>query len=141
MLLWLKPPVKQAAFSLLELIVVILIIGILTAAAIPRFSSDIQTNARSAAAIVVNELRFAQQLAMNNTERTSALTLNSNQITISQDGTSLNAYPITLDQSVTFDDVVVTFDSNGNAPATTISITPDPGFSVCVVNTGFAYLC
>ena len=58
--IFIKPPVKQAAFSLLELVVVIVIIGILAAVATARFGSSNSFEGRAAAAELVNRLRFAQ---------------------------------------------------------------------------------
>lgn len=136
-----KPPVKQAAFSLVELLVVITVIGILIAVAAPRFTNDDTIEARALASQIIGELRFAQQLAMNNTEKLASVTINSNQLSVAQDGSALNNYPKSLGNAVTVSDIVLTYNSLGSTTAGQIDFSPNPGFSVCVESTGYARLC
>jgi len=141
MMIMRKPPVKQAAFSLVELLVVITVIGILIAVAAPRFTNDDTIEARALASQIIGELRFAQQLAMNNTEKLASVTINSNQLSVAQDGSALNNYPKSLGNAVTVSDIALTYNSLGSTTAGQIDFSPNPGFAVCVESTGYARLC
>ena len=55
---------KATGFTLVELIVVILLVGILSVAAIPRFFSDDGFKARGIADEIITSIRHAQRLAM-----------------------------------------------------------------------------
>jgi prepilin-type N-terminal cleavage/methylation domain-containing protein len=138
-----KPPIKQAAFSLLELVVVLVVIGILAAVALPRFLSRSDVDSRAAAAELVNHLQFAQQLAMNNTRNTIGVVISTSSIDIQSNGVSIRGYPVDIatPYSVTLSPVSLTYTSMGETTATTINVTPSSGVSVCVENSGYAWLC
>ncbi|WP_164503479.1 pilus assembly FimT family protein [Pleionea sediminis] len=138
-----KPPAKQAAFSLFELVIVIIIVGILAAVVAPRFGSDQSFESRAAGAELVNRLRFAQQLALSNTSRTVSVAISATSLNIQQDGTSLSGYPFDFSNSydVEFSASNLVYNSLGETTSTTISITPSAGLSVCVETSGFAWLC
>ena len=55
---------SQHAFTMIELIVVILLVGILAVVALPRFLSTDVFRARATADEIVSALRYTQQLAM-----------------------------------------------------------------------------
>ena len=55
---------KASGFTLVELIVVILLVGILSVAAIPRFFSDDGFKARGVADEITTSIRHAQRLSM-----------------------------------------------------------------------------
>lgn len=55
---------KTTGFTLVELIVVILLVGILSVSAIPRFFSDDGFKARGVADEIITSIRHAQRLAM-----------------------------------------------------------------------------
>jgi prepilin-type N-terminal cleavage/methylation domain-containing protein len=143
LMMLIKPPVKQAAFSLLELIVTILIIGILSAVVSARFSGNDSFESRAAAGELILRLKYAQQLAMNNTSRVITVSLAASQLTIAQDGVVLSDYPFNFNgpYDVTFSDANFTYDSLGNTTASTISLTPSNGVTVCVESSGYARLC
>lgn len=128
---------------MIELIVVIVIVGILAAVAAPKFTGSSDFETRAAASELIVRLRFAQQLSMNNTQRTTSASISSNQLTIAQDGTTLSGYPFDFASaySVTLSDASFTFNSSGSTTASTITITPNPAVRVCVENTGFAWQC
>ena len=141
--IFIKPPVKQAAFSLLELVVVIVIIGILAAVATARFGSSNSFEGRAAAAELVNRLRFAQQLAMNNTSRTIVATVTATSLDIEADGSSLSGYPFDFssEYDVSFSTASFTYTTLGETTATTLTVTPSSGVNVCVSSAGYARLC
>ncbi len=138
-----KPPVKQAAFSLLELIVVMVVVGILAAVAIPRFTSSSDFDSRAASAELVNHLQFAQQLAMNHTRNTITVSITATQIDIQSNGASVGNYPVDFAglYDVSFSNANLTYDSLGETTATTITVTPASGVSICIENSGYAWLC
>jgi MSHA pilin protein MshC len=138
-----KPPVKQAAFSLLELVVVLVVIGILAAVAVPRFSSSGDFDSRAAAAELVTHLQFAQQLAMNNTRNTIIAVITSNSIDIRSNGVSIGGYPVDIatPYSVSLSPASFSYNSLGETTAATITLTPGAGVNVCVESSGYAWLC
>ena len=60
---------KTTGFTLVELIVVILLIGILAISAVPRFFSDDGFKARGVADEIITSIRHAQRLAMTRGEQ------------------------------------------------------------------------
>ncbi len=138
-----KPPVKQAAFSLLELIVVIVIIGILVAYTAPRMFSKDSFDSRAAGSELISHLRLAQQLAMNHTLNTVTVAITATTVDVQSNGASLTGYPINFANlyDAQFSAANFTYTSLGETTGATISITPAIGVSVCVENSGFAWLC
>ena len=55
-------PMKRSAFTMLELVMVIVVIGILTALAIPRLNRDLRQEAQTN---IVSALRYTQNLALS----------------------------------------------------------------------------
>ncbi len=142
-----KPPVKQAAFSLMELVVVIMVIGILVAVVAPRFGSSDSFDSRAAAAELVSHLKFAQQLAMNNTSRSYRAVVSATQVDVQFDSgagySSIANYPVDFTQNYAaiFSAATFNYDSMGNSNSATISVSPSSGVSVCVEGSGYAWLC
>lgn len=76
---------NHRAFTLIELVAVIVIVGILAAVAIPATSSTMQTRQRSAALLVSRDLRYLQQRALATGASTWAtFTFTTNTITYSE---------------------------------------------------------
>lgn len=139
-----KPLPKVAAFSLVELVIALIVIGILAAVAAPKFFNSNSAKGRSAAAELVVRLKFAQQLAMNNTSRTTSAVVTATQIDILQDSTSISGYPYDFSNdysNVTFSNANLTFNSMGETSSATITVTPSSGVNVCVEASGYAWLC
>ncbi|MCO7226305.1 prepilin-type N-terminal cleavage/methylation domain-containing protein [Pleionea sp. CnH1-48] len=139
----------MAAFTLMELLIVIVIIGILSIVVAPRFSSSSEFSGRAAASELVSHLRYAQQLAMNNTAKSVRVIIGSQSVSIEQNLSPIlspqgDSYPHSFaDQGVTFSPTAtLTFNSSGEvSAATTIAVTPSAGQQVCIESTGYAWLC
>ncbi len=144
-----KPSACQAAFALLELIVVLLIIAILAAVVIPKFLSDDDYSSRSVAAELIVHLQYAQQLAMNHTGKQVTVNIGSNSISIQQDGSPIRSlqgelYPYTFPHNVTISPITsLTFTSEGTLAGSgvTLMFTPLMGSNICIETSGYAWLC
>jgi MSHA pilin protein MshC len=66
-------------FTLVELVTTMILIGILAVTALPRFFGPSSYSAYSLRSEFLAELRLAQQLALNNTDRCYRLTVTANQ--------------------------------------------------------------
>lgn len=133
---------KQQGFTLIELIMVIVILGILSAFALPRFA-DLSGNAetaslegalgsmKSASAII-----HASALANNQTGATGEVTLEGDAFALVQgypdaggagsiDGTAGNGFGVLAASGISATDYTVTYDAGAasNAAATTVMIT------------------
>jgi prepilin-type N-terminal cleavage/methylation domain-containing protein len=76
---------KHRAFTLIELIAVIVIMGILAAVAIPATASTMQTRQRSAALLVSRDLRYLQQRALaTGTSTWASFSFSTNTISYSE---------------------------------------------------------
>jgi MSHA pilin protein MshA len=129
---------NQSGFTLIELIVVITILGILSALALPRFAA-LQTDARmakmngalgsiKAAAVLSHSIQLTQQLAAG-----ASVAMEGSVITMA------NGYPLASNVSighaaglstllgVAFPEYVLT------APAGVFTVAPDAGHPLCVV--------
>ena len=76
---------KKSGFTLVELIVVILIVGILSASVAPRFFGVASYESRQAADEVLSALRYSQQMAMNRGGDIQ-LVLTANNFTVQRSG-------------------------------------------------------
>jgi MSHA pilin protein MshC len=140
-----KPPQYQAAFTLIELIIVVIILGILSAYIFSRGQSSGVYKQDAALAQIIAAGQLAQQLSMNENARNFSLSIQANQIAVQVGGSNFNAgatsYPLVFDSSITLSPTgTIAFDSQGETSATTITINGSTS-SVCFETSGYIHKC
>lgn len=134
---------QQCGFTLIELVTTILIVGILSVFAIPKFIGSSSVEPQTAQHLVLTAARRAQQLAMDkgtaaNVQLTTDNTTHRARITYTDGGAQLIDYNIPASISIT--NQVFNYDVLGNAiPAAVISLSG--GKNVCIEATGYARPC
>jgi MSHA pilin protein MshC len=137
---------KQTGFTLIELVVVIVILGLLAVAMIPRFLAPSNFESRSTSDTLISALRQAQQLAMSKapTANVSITTDNTNKrIRISYNEGGIQTIDVSISSNITITTTTVPFLKSGEANIggqQTIAITPNPR-NVCVEVSGYAHAC
>ncbi len=115
----------HAGFTLTELVVVLVLLGVLAAYIAPRFSGRDGFSELTVQQDLIQSIRFAQQLAMSRTDRAISLVTTANRIDVRDNGTSVNGYPKTIPPDVTLSNANLVFDRLGAAgnAATVVSVT------------------
>jgi len=137
---------KQSGFTLIEMVTVIVILGIMAVAILPRFLGPSNFDSRTASDILISSLRQAQQLAMSKapSANVSVTTDNaSKRIRISYTESGVQNIDINISSNITITSTSITFLKSGAANIggqQTITITPNPR-SVCIETTGYAHAC
>jgi MSHA pilin protein MshC len=137
---------KQAGFTLIEMVTVIVILGLLAVVMIPRFLSPSNFDSRTTADTLISSLRQAQQLAMS--KATSAnvtlTTDNSNKrIRISYSESGTQTIDVGISSNISITNASIPFLKSGAAniaSQVSISITPNAR-NVCIEPTGYAHAC
>ncbi len=114
-------PVFQSGFTLVELVVVILLVGILSAVAIPRFFKTSGFTERNATEEILIAFRYAQQLAMSRSGNIQMVIDGNNYriqevgppITIVANPNGAGNYSVNLPGGITASNTTITFDSLG----------------------------
>ena len=144
---------KATGFTFVELIVVILLVGILSVSAIPRFFDDDDFKARGLADEIITSIRHAQRLAMTRGEQYKIdISPTAYQVRKTDDSTvrhpnGASQYLINTPANLIESTVSVEFNSLGQpvkADSSAITIETDisiPPFTVRIeVETGYAHL-
>ncbi len=144
---------NAAGFSLLELIVVIVILGVISVSAVSRFANEDGFSVRVEQEGLISALTQAQQLAMsgqpvefsiaNGSPQTYRIRIGSPLADYSVAGIN---YPLNVDNEISLapSPLTLTYDNLGRAsaaPAITITSTSGETGSVCVASSGLAYGC
>lgn len=140
-----KPPHRQVAFTLLELIVVVVVLAILSSYVASRFSNSSSYKVDTVAEQIVAAGQLAQQLSMNDSQRSFALSIQSNQINLLADGATFmgtNEFPIVFDSSISISpSTTISFDGLGQTTAASLNITDGQTVSVCFIASGLIRRC
>ncbi len=125
-----KPFAKQTAFTLVELVITLLILGILSSYVLSKFTSTAGYKENTVIDQVISSARLAQQLSMNDSERTFSLIIQTNQIDLQADGISLSvgnsSYPIAIDNAVTLSPAsTINFDQLGTTNYLVLNVTAE----------------
>lgn len=141
-----KPPSKQAAFTLIELIIVVIILAILGSYIATRFSSSDSFKQDTIVEQIISAGQLTQQLSMNDSSRDFSLSIQSNQVNLLADDSAFSAaglnFPLVFDSSVTISPVSsISFDSWGATSATTISVQLGTTANICFEASGLIHRC
>ena len=141
-----KPPLKQAAFTLIELIIIVVILAILGSYIITRFSSNDKFEQDSIAAQIISTGQLARQLSMGDSSRDFVFSVQSNQVSILVDGNPLTlsniSFPINFGTGATLSPTTnISFDALGTTTATTINLQTETSINICFEASGFIHRC
>lgn len=126
---------RQAGFTLVEVIAILILLGILSAVAASRFMDTGAADVRAAADTLKSHLRYAQIRAMNSNV-TWGIDFAANSYTLMQNGAaSATRFPgtssgtVTLGSGLAVSSTVdpITFSQRGSPGATTATITVSKG--------------
>ena len=139
-----KPFAKQTAFTLIELVITLLILGILSSYVLSKFTSTAGYKENTVVDQVISSARLAQQLSMNDSERTFSLIIQTNQIDLQVDGVSLSVgntnYPIAIDNSVALSPAsVINFDQLGTTNFLVLSVNAETTQQIIFETSGYIH--
>ncbi|WP_193744955.1 Tfp pilus assembly protein FimT/FimU [Marinimicrobium sp. LS-A18] len=139
---------KSSGFSLIELIAVIILLGIISVVALPRFYNTDAAAIQSARDQVLSALFTAQQLAMARASTSNTIQVNvvTSGLNVTENGTPVAAtggtYPLTLPEGVTITTGTGTysFDKLGRTdPGQIVMTRGSTSATVRVEASGYAY--
>lgn len=139
---------QVAAFSILELVIVMVLLGILAVTILPRLPRSSDVAARAARDDLLAALRYAQQLAMADTTRTIKIITTSSSFSLTADDVALSLpegggnYPRALPSDVTLSPAAtLVYDGLGATAETTFTLSASDNWLACVADSGYAYAC
>jgi len=141
-----KSLAKQSAFTLIELIITLLILAIVSVYVQSKFSSTDRYKEDSVIAQIISSARLTQQLTMNDSARNFSLVIQSNQIDLQIDGSSLSIgsmqFPIMIDNTITLSPAsTVIFDQLGTTTNFVLIVMAETTQRVCFETSGYIHLC
>lgn len=135
---------QQHGFTLVELVTVLVILGLLAVAVLPRMLQRNTFEARTAQDTLISAARQAQQLAMNKAVSANVQLITDNtskRIRISYTEGGTQTIDTRVPDGIDIDDATVSYSKRGDADsAATISINSGER-NVCISGAGFAYAC
>jgi MSHA pilin protein MshC len=141
-----KPPHDVAAFTLLELIITLIVVGILAAMAAPVFLSPSSFASTAGRDDMLAALRQAQQRAMADSSKIVQFVTTASTFSIVIDGSPIakadlsGNYPQSFESGVTVAPATtITYQTLGTTTAT--SYTFSGGEKICVETSGYAHAC
>jgi len=136
---------SATGFTLVELVVVILLLGILSAYVLPRFTGRSDYDAVVARQDVKQALRLAQQIAMSRTDVAVSFASLGNALQITAGGVTQPNYPLVMPADVTLDTTTINFNHLGATLGGDVTLNISSGaqiLRVCVDGaTGYARDC
>ena len=132
----------QHGFTLVELITVLVILGLIAVAVLPRMLQRDTFETRTAQDTLLSAARQAQQLAMNKavSANVQLITDNTNKrIRISYTEGGAQTIDTSVPDGIDIDDATVSYSKRGDADAAVTIAVGDR--SVCISSAGFAYAC
>lgn len=141
-----KPFAKQTAFTLIELVITLVILGIVAIYVQSKFTSTASYKANTVIAQIISSARLTQQLSMNDSERDFSLEILSNQIDLQDNSGSLSVgsinYPISIENGVTLSPATtINFDRLGETTNFVLSISAETTQQVCFEASGYIHQC
>lgn len=141
-----KPPLNQAAFTLIELIIVLIIVAILGSYVVSRFSSSNTFKQDAVVAQIISAGQLTRQLSMNDSTRNFSLSIQSNQINLLVDGAPFDggniSFPLIFDSSVSLSPTTsINFDSWGTTTQRAIAVQVGTTANICFEQSGFIHQC
>jgi len=137
---------QQQGFTLTELITVIIILGFIAIAIIPRFVQPGNFESRTASDVLISSIRQAQQLAMSKATSANVTVTTDNaakRIRISYNESGVQNIDVEISSNITITSTSISFRKSGEAvlgSQAIINITPTAR-NVCIETTGYAHAC
>ncbi len=127
---------SSSGFTTVELVVVLVLLGILSAYVAPKFSGRGGYSELTAQQDLIQSIRFAQQLAMSRTDRSISAVISANSIDIQSDSATIGSpYPKSVPSDVSLSPTTLVFTNLGATSDATISVSGS-GQTLTVTVTG-----
>jgi prepilin-type N-terminal cleavage/methylation domain-containing protein len=141
-----KPLTKQAAYSLIELVITLVILSIVAVFVQSKLPSSDRFKEETFAAQIISSARLAQQLSMNDSARSFVLAIQSDQIDLTEDGSSMSIgalnFPLLANNGITLAPITdITFDSRGETAEVTVTVTAETTQPICFETSGYIHRC